>query len=157
MTAPVCERCDDPACDVPAANASVAALEPPPITPGENGCNCYGEFSRSYNPSRGCAIHGGPRPPALDAAYARLGSASRACHQRPAVDWRTRAKAAERQIHRLQHGKAIEGDEVCAAELWQANVGPLIEAVRAEMVEGGDMIEAVDRLLAATAKEVDRG
>lgn len=93
MTAPVCERCEDPACDRLAAHAA------------------WDGVLMSSTPQTAAII-------------AREHEAVAACEARR-----------------------------IAAVRWQARVKPLIEAVRAEMVEGGDMIEAVDRLLAETAKE----
>ena len=49
----------------------------------------------------------------------------------PAVVRTLRSQLAEvqRELERHRHGATIEGDHACAAEVWRATVGPLVEAV----------------------------
>jgi hypothetical protein len=92
----MCPTCDREGCAVAAAAALVASLTIP-VTPGENGCACYGEFSRSHNPSRGCEIHGADGSVALEAAWSAERAAREDCHAHR-VDWRARALAAEAEL-----------------------------------------------------------
>jgi len=87
-----CPTCDREGCQVAATTAHAATVTIP-VTPGENGCNCYGYFSRSGNPSRGCRVHGEESPALRDARNAQTG-AWNDCQAR-AVDWRARCLAAE--------------------------------------------------------------
>lgn len=113
-----CPTCDREECAVAAAAALVASLTIP-VTPGENGCACYGEFSRSHNPSRGCEIHGTDGSAALEAAWAAERAAREDCHAHR-VDWRARAIAAEAELAGASAAicdvsdtirRALDGDE----------------------------------------------
>ncbi len=143
MTAPAdlraaCERCDDPACDVPASAAAYYSLDFATAPKG-----------------------------VIAAARDRNGEAHDECYTRKAKDWRAEAMelradlvALQREADRLRHGEAIEGDFVCPGEFYRATVDPLIEAVREAMAqrEGRtDAVRALLALLAATRKEADRG
>lgn len=136
MTPPAerCPTCDREECAVAAAAALVVSLTIP-VTPGENGCACYGEFSRSHNPSRGCEIHGTDGSAALEAAWAAERAAREDCHAHR-KDW---------------HAEAIANRT--AAAQW-AKVAPLIERLRvatqADDDDPGDVNHALAALLAAT-------
>jgi hypothetical protein len=89
-----CPTCDREGCAVAAAAQALDAAQVP-VTPRENGCSCYGEFSRDHNPTRGCAIHGDReyQTRCLDLSLAWR-AATADCHGH-AVDWRARYFAAE--------------------------------------------------------------
>lgn len=129
-----CPTCDRDECAAAATAALVASLTIP-VTPGENGCACYGEFSRSHNPSRGCEIHGTDGSAALEAAWAAERAAREDCHAHR-KDW---------------HAEAIANRT--AAVQW-AKVAPLIEALRDCSINDGDdpqELEALrNELIAAT-------
>lgn len=59
-----------------------------PVTPRENGCDCYGTFSRDHNPSRGCPVHDGEAYlTALESAREAYRVAHADCAARR-IDWR---------------------------------------------------------------------
>jgi hypothetical protein len=82
-----CKVCDRAECPTAAAAAETARLTIP-VTPGQNGCDCYGTFSRSHNPSRGCKVHS--EQPALEAAWDTERAARADCNAH-VHDWRAEA------------------------------------------------------------------
>ena len=147
-----CPTCDREGCAVAAAAALVASLTIP-VTPGENGCACYGEFSRSHNPSRGCEIHGADGSVALEAAWSAERAAREDCHAH-LVDWRARALAAEAELAGASAAicdvsdtirRALDGDER-AAFAHQALAVKLRE-LDAALAERDRAAAAADRIL----------
>ncbi len=64
--------------------------------------------------------------------------------------------AAEREAERLRTGQTIEGDRAGAADLWRANVEPLIERLRDRHDAGcnlDDLDGAIGALLAAVPRK----
>jgi hypothetical protein len=92
-----CEVCDRAECGVSTAAARTASVTIP-VTPGENGCDCYGVFARGHNPARGCPVHGAPTYSSdIEAAWSAEKDARADCRAH-AIDWRKRALEAEAKL-----------------------------------------------------------
>lgn len=112
MTRTVCTLCDRVECGVSAASAGIEMVTIP-VTPRENGCDCYGTFSRDHNPSRGCPVHDGEAYlTALESAREayRVAHADCAAHR---IDWRAETMRLRADRDRL----AAEVERLKMAEI----------------------------------------
>ena len=159
MSETICTNCDRAECDVAAAHA-VTVSATIKVTPGENGCDCNGTFSRSHNPSRGCPVHSGESyVKTLEAAWNAEHDARNECHAN-AVDWRERAVSLRADRDRLAaEVERLKSDVAMWADLAADNLklyDQRSDEVTTLRAERDDAIAARDSAVNDTAEAIAR-